>query len=105
MPDILASQAIEVGLCSGFQDGKQILAGFSLSSVERVTFFKRDEITTDLICCQVVSSGQVQTIHEEMPIWDALIGHLVGLPGFRQDWFAAVSQSAFQPCETVAFER
>ena len=73
-----------MGLCSGFQDGKQILAGFSLSSVERVTFFKRDEITTDLICCQVVSSGQVQTIHEEMPIWDALIGHLVGLPGFRQ---------------------
>lgn len=92
-------------LCSGFQDDDQILAGFSLSSVERVTFYKRDEITTDLICCEVVASGQIRTFHEEMPVWDALVARLAGLPGFRQDWFAAVSQPAFQPCEIVAFER
>lgn len=84
---------------------QDILSQIPLSSIDKVTFYKRDEITTDLICCEIVSSGQVQTFHEEMPVWDALMAQLAGLPGFRQDWFAAVSQPAFQPCETVAFER
>jgi hypothetical protein len=81
------------------------LCDIPLANIDRVTFFKRDEITTDLICCEIVSPGQVQTFHEEMPVWDALMAHLAGLPGFQQDWFAAVSQPAFQPRETVAFER
>lgn len=81
------------------------LSSMSLSSIDKVTFFKRDEITTDLICCEVVASGQIQTFHEEMPGWDALMAHLAGLPGFRDDWSAAVSQTAFQPCEIVAFAR
>jgi len=81
------------------------LCDIPLANIDRVTFFKRDEITTDLICCEIVSSGQVQTFHEEMPVWDALMAHLAGLASFRQDWFAAVSQTAFQPCEIVAFAR
>lgn len=78
-------------------------SGLPLSSIDKVTFTKRDEITTDLICCEVVTGEQIWTFHEEMPGWDALIAHLSGLPGFREDWFAAVSQPAFAPCETVAF--
>lgn len=81
------------------------LSSMSLSSIDKVTFFKRNEITTDLICCEVVASGQIRTFHEDMPVWDALMAHLAGLPGFRDDWFAAVSQPAFQPRRTVAFER
>lgn len=81
------------------------LCDIPLANIVRVTFYKRDEITTDLICCEVVASGQIRTFHEVMPIWDALMAHLAGLPGFRQDWFAAVSQPAFQPCEIVGFER
>ncbi len=81
------------------------LCDIPLANIDRVTFFKRDEITTDLICCEVVASGQIRTFHEEMPGWAGLMAHLAGLPGFRQDWCAAVSQPAFQPCETVAFER
>ncbi|MBA1373860.1 hypothetical protein [Sphingomonas ursincola] len=82
-----------------------VLTDIPLGSVERVTFYERDEITTDLICCEVVASGQIWTFHEEMPGWDALMAHLAGLASFRQDWFAAVSQTAFQPCEIVAFAR
>jgi len=76
-----------------------------LSSIDKVTFYKRDEIATDLICCEVVAADKFWTFHEEMPGWDALIAHLTGLPGFREDWFASVSQPAFASCETVAFMR
>lgn len=86
-------------------DAGDALSSISLSSIDKVTFNKRDEITTDLICCEVLVANQIWTLHEDMPGWDAIIAHLGGLPGFREDWFAAVSQPAFQPCETVAFER
>lgn len=76
-----------------------------ISAIDKGTFTKRDELTTDLICCEVVAADQFWTFHEEMPGWDALIAHLSALPGFRADWFAAVSQPAFAACETVAFVR
>ena len=84
---------------------EQILPDIPLSSINKVTFTKRDEIVTDLICCEVVVAQRSWTFHEEMPGWDALIAHLSDLPGFRGDWFAAVPQPAFAACETVAFER
>ncbi|WP_439486574.1 hypothetical protein [Blastomonas fulva] len=84
---------------------RDVPSDLSLSSIDKVTFYKRDKIVTDLICCEVVAADQFWTFHEEIPGWDALIAHLSGLPGFRGDWFAAVSQPPFAPCETVAFER
>lgn len=75
----------------------QILETLPLSSIDTVTFYKRDEIATDLICCEVATSEKRWTFHEDMPGWDALIAHLAGLSGFRDDWFAAVSQPAFAP--------
>jgi hypothetical protein len=83
----------------------QILEALPLASIDKVTFFKRDELTTDLICCEVVIGDQFWTFHEKMTIWDGLITHLKGLPGFHEEWFVAVSQPAFAPCETVAFQR
>lgn len=76
-----------------------------LERIDRVTFFKRDEITTDLICCEVAAAGETWFFHEELPPWDALLRHLEQLPGFRADWYAAVAQPPFAPCETVAYER
>jgi len=84
---------------------RDVPLGLSLSSIDKVTFTKRDEITTDLICCEVEAADQIWTFHEEMPGWDALIAHLTGLPGFREDWIETVSQPAFALCETVAFKR
>lgn len=80
-------------------------SGIPLSTIDKVTFYKRDEIATDLICCEVVATDQFWTFHEDMPGWDAMIAHLSALPGFRTDWFAAVSQPPFAPCEMVAFVR
>jgi hypothetical protein len=76
-----------------------------LAAVEQVTFFKRDELTTDLICCEIVSRDRSQTFHEELRGWPSLIEHLQGLPGFRRDWFAGVSQPPFAISEFIAFKR
>lgn len=83
----------------------QALTQLPLTDVGRVTFYKRDDVTTDLICCDVVIRGKVWTFHEELDGWDLLIDHLQGLPSFRADWFAAVSQPPFAASETVAFSR
>lgn len=74
-----------------------------LTDIETVTFYKRDEITTDLICCHVAIGGKVWTFHEELVGWDLLIQHLQRLPNFRMDWFSAVTQPPFAKSEIVAF--
>ena len=84
---------------------RDLLAKLPLGDVARVTFYKRDEMTTDLICCEVAIGPEVWTFHEELAGWDMLIGHLQRLPGFRADWFAAVAQPPFAASETVAFSR
>ncbi len=82
-----------------------LLAALPLSDITKVTLHKRDELTTDLICCDVETGGGMRVFHEEMVGWDLLIQHLLALPGFRRDWFAAVSQPPFATCETIAFLR
>jgi hypothetical protein len=82
-----------------------LLAELPLSKIAKVTFYKRDELTTDLICCDVLVGEQVRTFHEEIVGWDTLIEHLQRLPNFRGDWFAAVSHPPFTTSETVAFSR
>ncbi|HUE79506.1 MAG TPA: hypothetical protein VMN38_07735 [Sphingomicrobium sp.] len=81
------------------------LGQLPLTEITRVTFYKRDEMTTDLICCEVILDGQAWTFHEELFGWDILLQHLYKLPGFRTDWYAAVSQPPFATRETVAFSR
>ena len=76
-----------------------------LSGIDIVTFYKRDELTTDLICCDVAIADDVWTFHEEMVGWDLLIDHLSKLPDFQADWYAAVSRPVFAASETIAFER
>ena len=82
-----------------------LLARLPLKEITKVIFYKRDEITTELICCDVVVGGEEWTFHEELVGWDLLVDHLQRLPSFRGDWFAAVSQPPFAASETVAFSR
>ena len=76
-----------------------------LERIAAVSFFKRDELTTDLICCEVGIDGWTWTFHEETEGWDLLLRHLERLPGFRADWYGAVVEPPFESCATVAFER
>jgi hypothetical protein len=76
-----------------------------LTTIDAVVFYKRDEITTDLICCDVEAQGRVWTFHEEADEWQTLVAHLSKLPGFRGDWYEAVVVLPFDASETLAFER
>ena len=80
-------------------------ADISFQAVERVEFFKRDELTTDLICCEVVTEARSQLFHEEMSDWTDLIAALEGLDGFRKDWFSQISKPPFEECRFVAFQK
>jgi hypothetical protein len=70
-----------------------------------VTFYKRDELTTDLICCEIQAAECRWVFHEEMGGWDDLVEQLKELPGFRADWFSQVSQPAFEHATFVAYSR
>ena len=83
----------------------ELLRQIPLTAIQKVTFYKRDEITTDLICCDVETKGEVWTFHEHQVGWTLLLQHLQELPTFRTDWFAAVAQPSFTRSETVAFRR
>lgn len=76
-----------------------------LTEIEQVTFYKRDEVTTDLICCDIEARGKTWVYHEEAEGWDDLLRHLEQLPTFKQDWYETVVHPPFATCETVAFRR
>ena len=70
-----------------------------------VTFYKRDELTTDLICSEVRAANRDWFFHEEAQGWQLLLNHLAALPGFNADWFAAVSQPPFKCSKMIAYQR
>ncbi|HEX5183064.1 MAG TPA: hypothetical protein VFW19_07915 [Allosphingosinicella sp.] len=76
-----------------------------LARIETVTFYKRDELTTDLICCDVEIAGRIRFFHEEQEGWDALLTHLEKLPGFRRDWRDTVMPPPFARNQFTAFEQ
>ena len=82
-----------------------LLNQLPIEQIDAVAFYKRDELTTDLICCDVQIAGKTWFFHEEMKGWDRLIKHLAQLPGFRSDWHAAVVRPPFVQSRTVAFKR
>lgn len=82
-----------------------VLSQLPLAQIAKVTFYKRDEVTTDLICCDVVMADKVWSFHEELTGWDLLMDHLQTLPHFRADWFDYVSRPAFAASETIAYCR
>lgn len=82
-----------------------VLAHLPLPDVRAVVFYKRDEITTDLICCDVEVAGHVWTFHEEAAGWSDLIAHLSALPGFRDALYEAVVSPPFATAEMIAFNR
>ncbi|MXO61299.1 hypothetical protein GRI89_17275 [Altererythrobacter salegens] len=82
-----------------------VLASLPVELIDGIVFYKRDQITDDLICCDVSSEGQVWTFHEDLKGWDNLIEHFHRLEGFKVDWFDCVSQPPFEVSETIAFTR
>ena len=82
---------------------------FALADVRQVVAYKRDEITTDLICFDVVTeeSGgcRTWTFHEDQPEFEPVVAALSELPEFMTNWRERVVAPTFAPCETVVYAR
>ena len=92
---------------SEIQIGNTLIA---MSDIEKVAFFKRDEITTDLICCEIFyknNEGDMSRIilHEEKEYFDKTVLALSGLPGFMNHWREVVVKPAFVENYTIVFLR
>jgi hypothetical protein len=83
----------------------RFLAQISISEIDQVTFFKRDEITTDLICCELRIGDKTWLFHEEEESWGDLLERLGQLEGFKTDWRQDVVHPSFESNPTVAFDR
>lgn len=81
----------------------------TLDEVNAIIAYKRDELTTDLVCCDIVTGTgdgeQARTIHEELPGFDAIMAHFETLPGFDRRWRNKVIDPAFATIRTVIYTR
>lgn len=67
-----------------------------LAGIADIAAYKRDEITTDLICFDFTASdGKIWTFHEDMAGFDDLVAAVERLPGFLAGWRDKVILPAF----------
>ena len=89
--------------------GERPIRAARWDDVVRVSAYKRDELTTDLICLDVVlRDASTCFLHEEALGWEEFLDAAErALPGMHpfQAWFAEVSRPAFARNETLLFER
>ena len=71
----------------------------------KVQFFKRDELTSDLVCCEIETEAGLFFCHEEAPDWSEMLALVATLKGFDTDWRDKVILPAFQENRITAFER
>lgn len=77
--------------------------------VLEITAFKRDLLTTDIVCFAIKTyhKGRITVveINEEMPGFDTLSEKLSSLPGYVSNWRQLVVEPAFKENRTVIFSR
>lgn len=79
------------------------------SDVQKVVAYKRDELTTDLICLEfLLLDSRLFTLHEELEGWvtfvEGLPQHLPGCPTYA-DWFRVVAHPPFATNETILWRK
>ncbi|MEP6343861.1 MAG: hypothetical protein ABJ275_11160 [Maricaulaceae bacterium] len=76
-------------------------------NVVQIVFYKSDELTTDLICCDITINSAtgplVWFLHEEADEWEDVLLEMKALPEFDVDWFVKVACPAFSENRTIAF--
>lgn len=81
----------------------------SLDEVRVIVAYKLDELTNDLVCCDIVTGAadgeQIRTIHEELLGFDAAMKAFEALPGFDRQWRDAVVSPPFATNRTVIYDR
>jgi len=81
----------------------------SLDEVRAIVAYKLDELTTDLVCCDIVTGAadgeQIRTIHEELLGFDAAMNAFEALPSFDRQWRDKVVLPPFATNRTVIYDR
>lgn len=76
-------------------------------NVNQIVFFKRDELTTDLICCEITinteRSSVICFVHEESDEWERILLEMEQLKGFDKSWPEKVIKPPFAENRTIAF--
>ena len=89
--------------------GAKVLGGARWDDVQHVRAFKRDELTSDLVCVELrVAKDSYLLVHEEMPGWDEFLEVAeVALPYMRprREWEPHVVARPFAASEQVLFRR
>lgn len=77
--------------------------------VQAVIAWKRDKLTSDLVCCDFVTDSregeQVRTVHEELAGFQALMTRFAVLPGVDQHSWEAVIGTAFATDRRIIYTR
>lgn len=80
-----------------------------LDEIGAVLAYKVDELTTDLVCLDIVTrvgeSEKVHTIHEELPGFDLALTSLEALPAFNRKWREAVILPPFATTPVTIYYR
>jgi hypothetical protein len=103
----LASGQIITGTADSFavEDGARTLI-VRLDEIERVEIYKRDELTADLVCFDIVlANGDRLTLHEGIPGFDSMVEALARLAGLAIGWRDTVILPPFAPNPLVAYVR
>jgi hypothetical protein len=76
------------------------------NDIQEIVAFKRDSITTDLVCFSFSTSDGSFEVNEEVPGFSSLQSALEKeLPGFDNTWPYKVIKPAFAPNRTVIYRR
>lgn len=79
------------------------------SEIRRLSVYKRDLLTHDLICLAVeLQDGRALDLHEQEEGWDAVVAaipaHLAGSLT-QGEWYPQVAKPALEARETLVYER
>ena len=89
-------------------EGGRPLLTASWVGIRSVAVFKRDLITTDLVCFELAvdPDGELWLVNEDIPGFADLAAALARhLPGFVATWHEDVVKPAFAPNHQVLFQR
>lgn len=80
-----------------------------LSDIQKVEFYKIDEIATDLICCEISyieeRLAKALIFNEEDDDFGSLDRQLASLVSYDTDWRSKVVHPPFEHCHHIAFQR
>ena len=85
-----------------------INSGVLWSEVDKISAFKRDLVTYDLVCIEFVigAKDSLIEVNDDVEGFWEMVGRLKEIfPDSQQDWELSVIKPAFELCETVIYEK